>query len=120
MKTDGVLQTKSKAFAIRIVRLFQFLTEKKREFVLSKQVLRSGTSIGANIAESKYAISRKDFILKLQIALKEASETAFWLELLHETDYLAHRDFSGIYADCEEMLRLLTSSLLTLKKQSPA
>jgi four helix bundle protein len=87
---------------------------------LFKQVLRSGTSIGANIAESKYAISRKDFILKLQIALKEASETAFWLELLHETDYLAHRDFSGIYADCEEMLRLLTSSLLTLKKQSPA
>ena len=66
MKTDGVLQTKSKAFAIRIVRLFQFLTEKKKEFVLSKQVLRSGTSIGANIAESKYAISRKDFILKLR------------------------------------------------------
>jgi four helix bundle protein len=117
MKTDGALQSKSKAFAIRTVRLFQFLTEKKKEFVLSKQILRSGTSIGANIAEAKYAISKKEFVSKLQIALKEASETSFWLELLNETDYLAHHEFADINADCEEMIRLLTSSLLTLKKK---
>ena len=120
MKADSVIQTKSKAFAIRIVRLFQFLTEKKKEFVLSKQILRSGTSIGANIAEAKYAISKKEFVLKLQIALKESAETAFWLELLHETDYLSQREFSGIHTDCEELLRLLTSSLTTLKSQGPS
>ena len=120
MKADSVTQTKSKAFAIRIVRLFQFLTEKKKEFVLSKQIPRSGTSIGANIVEAKYAISKKEFVLKPQIALKEAAETAFWLELLHETNYLTHCEFSGIHADCEEILRLLTSSLTTLKNQVSA
>ncbi len=119
MKDDGVTQAKSKAFAVRIVRLFQFLSEKKKEFVLSKQILRSGTSIGANIVEAKYAVSKREFILKLQIALKEAAETAFWLELLHETDYLSQREFSGIHADCEELLRLLTSSLTTLKRPEP-
>ena len=120
MKDDSVIKTKSKAFAIRIVRLFQFLTEKKKEFVLSKQVLRSGTSIGANIVEAKYAISKKEFVLKLQIALKEAAETAFWLELLQETDYISAQEFSSIHADCEELLRLLTSSLTTLKNQAPS
>ena len=120
MKDGSVIQTKSKAFAIRGVRLFQFLTEKKKEFVLSKQILRSGTSIGANIVEAKYAISKKEFVLKLQIALKEAAETAFWLELLHETGYLTPLEFSGIHADCEELLRLLTSSLTTLKNPSPS
>lgn len=94
MKDDSVIKTKSKAFAIRIVRLFQFLTEKKKEFVLSKQILRSGTSIGANIAEAKYAVSKKEFILKLQISLKECAETAFWLELLHETDYLTAKSLA--------------------------
>jgi len=117
MKPDSVTQTKSKAYAIRIVRLFQFLTETKKEFILSKQILRSGTSIGANIVEAKYAISKKEFVLKLQIALKEAAETAFWLELLHETDYLTQHEFSGIHADCQELIRLLTSSLTTIKNQ---
>jgi four helix bundle protein len=120
MKDGSVIQTKSKAFAIRVVRLFQFLTEKKKEFVLSKQILRSGTSIGANIVEAKYAISKKEFVLKLQIALKEAAETAFWLELLHETDYISAQEFSSIHSDCEELLRLLTSSLTTLKNQAPS
>jgi four helix bundle protein len=115
MKDDSVIQTKSRAFAIRIVRLFQFLNGKKKEFVLSKQVLRSGTGIGANSIEAKYAISKKEFILKLQIALKECAETAFWLDILHETDYLTTAQYTDINADCEELLRLLTSSLTTLK-----
>jgi four helix bundle protein len=118
MKDDSVIQTKSKAFAIRIVRMYQFLTEKKKEFVLSKQVLRSGTSIGANIAEAKYAVSKKEFVLKLQIALKECAETVFWLELLNETGFLTKREFSAIHPECEEILRLLTSSITTLKRQS--
>lgn len=117
MKDDNVTQVKSKAFAIRAVRLFQFLTDTKKEFVLSKQILRSGTSIGANIAEAKYAISKKGFALKLQIALKECAETEYWLELLRETDYLTQREFADIHADCEELLRLLTSSLRTIKRQ---
>jgi len=120
VKDDSVIQAKSKAFAIRIVRMYQFLTDKKKEFILSKQVLRSGTSIGANIAEAKYAISKKEFIQKLQIALKECAETAFWLEVLHETDYLSKREFSAIYPECEELLRLLISSITTLKRQISA
>ena len=115
MKDDSAVQTKSKAFAIRIVRMYQFLTDKKKEFVLSKQVLRSGTSVGANLSEAKYAISKKEFIQKVQIALKECAETAFWLELLRETDYLTEREFSDIHPDCTELLRMLTSSLTTLK-----
>ena len=119
MKDDGMIQAKSKSFAIRIVRMYQFLTDKKKEFVLSKQVLRSGTSIGANIAEAKYAVSKKEFILKLQIALKECSETTFWLELLKDTGYLTEHEFSAIHPECEEILRLLTSSITTLKSQPP-
>ena len=118
MKDDSVVQVKSKTFAIRIVHMYQFLTEKKKEFVLSKQVLRSGTSIGANIAEAKYSINKKEFIQKLQIALKECAETAFWLEILNETGYLTKREFVNIHPDCLELLRMLTSSLTTLKGKS--
>ena len=106
---DNVLLNKSKAFAIRIVRICQHVRCEKREYVLTKQLLRSGTSIGANARESVYAQSSADFYSKLSIALKEASETAYWLELLMETDYLSPSQFQSIYSDCEELIRLLTA-----------
>ena len=102
---------KSKAFAIRIIRLYKYLTENKIEFVLSKQLLRSGTSIGANIREAHRGYSDSDFYAKLTISLKEADETAYWLELLKETDYLDQDEFESIYQDCDEIIRLLVSIL---------
>ena len=87
---------KSKEFAIRIVKLYQYLCEEKKEFILSKQLLRSGTSIGANLAESEYAISRNDFLSKIYIALKETSETLYWLELLKKTDYLTESQYESL------------------------
>lgn len=106
---ENVVADKSKAFAIRIVRLYQFLTVEKKEYVLSKQLLRSGTSIGANIREGMYGQSRADFHTKLTIALKETSETDYWLELLLETDYLTKEQYNSISTDCKELLKLLTA-----------
>lgn len=106
---SNVVVVKSKAFAIRIVRLYRYLREDKREFVLSTQVLRSGTSIGANVKEAIRAQSRADFIAKMHIALKEASETEYWLELLEATDYITETQAKSILADCVELLKLLTS-----------
>ncbi|MCL1920618.1 MAG: four helix bundle protein [Kiritimatiellaeota bacterium] len=103
------------AFAIRVVRLYKYLTEKKKEFVLSKQLLRSGTSIGANRAEAQYACSEKDFLQKNTIALKECAEAIFWLDLLHATDYLTSKQFTSMKADCEELLRMLVAATRTLK-----
>ena len=96
MKADNQVLTDSKAFALRIIRLYNYLKEEKQVYVLSKQVLRSGTSIGANIRESVNAQSRMDFINKLNIALKEANETEYWLELLHESDYLDDKQFESM------------------------
>ena len=107
---------KSKTFAIRIVRLYQYLCSEKKEFVLSKQLLRSGTSIGANLAESECAISKKDFLAKIYIALKECAETLYWLELLRETDYLSVSEYNSIYADCEELRKMLSSTTKTLSE----
>jgi four helix bundle protein len=106
---DNVILTKSKQFAVRIVRLYQYLTANKKEFVLSKQLLRSGTSIGANVREASQAQSKKDFISKMQVALKEASETEYWLELLHETDYISEREYQNIATDCSELNKILIS-----------
>lgn len=111
-----MLKIKSKAFAIRIVNLNKFLKDSKNETVLSKQVLRSGTSIGANISESIYAQSKADFITKLHIALKEASETEFWIELLANTDYISETEKTSLLNDCQELIRMLISSLNTSKK----
>ena len=91
MEQGKTIKHKSKMFAVRIVKLYRYLCEEKKEFVMSKQLLRSGTSIGANIAESECAISRKDFLSKVYIALKECAETLYWLELLFDTDYLTER-----------------------------
>ena len=107
---------KSKTFAIRIVHLYQYLCSEKKEFVLSKQLLRSGTSIGANLAESECAISKKDFLAKIYIALKECAETLYWLELLLETDYLSVSEYNSIYADCEELRKMLSSTTKTLSE----
>lgn len=109
MKADNVVQTKSYAFAVRIVRLYQHLVTSKKEFVLSKQVLRCGTSIGANVEEAIGGQSRADFVAKLSIAYKEARETAYWLRLLKDTDYLTQLEFESIHADAEELCRIIAS-----------
>ena len=113
---DNVIVVKSKSFALRIVRLYQFLCAEKKEFVLSKQVLRSGTSIGANVKEAVRGQSKADFYVKMNIALKEASETEYWLELLAESGYIEKIAFESIYADCQEILKLLVSITKTQKK----
>ncbi len=100
MKKDNVIVTKSKSFALRIIKMYQYLCNEKNEYVLSKQVLRSGTGIGANIREAMRGQSKADFYAKLNIALKEASETAYWLELLHESGYIDRASFDSIYAAC--------------------
>lgn len=111
---DSIILEKSKQFAIRIIRLYQYLKTEKQEFVLSKQLLRSGTSIGANTKEGVNAISEKEFIHKLNIALKEAKETEYWLELLVETDYISTEQFNSIYTDCSEITAILTSIIKTM------
>jgi len=113
---DSIILTKAKAFAIRIVKLHKYLRG-KREATMSKQILRCGTSIGANLAEAKYAQSKDDFISKQTIALKEAGETLYWLELLHDVDLIPEDDaYRSLYAECEELIRLLVASL---KKLNP-
>ena len=109
MREENQVSEKSKKFAIRIINLAKYLNEEKKEFVLSKQIIRSGTSIGANIKESVYAQSKSDFHSKLKIALKEAAETEYWLELLNETGYIESHHFESIYSDCKEIIKLLTS-----------
>ena len=114
MKNNTILN-KSKALALRIIRMYNYLCDEKKEFVLSKQVLRSGTSIGANIREANRSQSKKEFVAKLNISLKEADETMYWLELLHESEYLDDNTFSSIYNDTEELVKLLVSIIKTTK-----
>ena len=109
MERENIIADKSKAFAIRIIKLYQYLTVEKKEYVLSQQILRSGTSIGANIREGMYGQSRADFHTKLTIALKETAETDYWLELLIETEYITMEQYNSIAADCKELLKILTS-----------
>lgn len=107
MRTDNVVRDKSYAFARRIVRLYKFLCEEKKEYVLSKQLLRSGTSIGANIAESIYGQTKLDFASKLSIAQKEAGETEFWLSLLGDEGYITESQAKSMLDDCRELIKLL-------------
>ena len=118
MKENNQVLIESKTFALRIIKLYQFLKNEKHVYVLSKQVLRSGTSIGANIRESVNAQSRMDFINKLNIALKEANETEYWLELLHESDLLDDTQFKSIYDDCGKIAATLTKIIKTTKNVS--
>lgn len=118
MSEESVAYQRAFSFAKRIVNLYRHLTGNHREFVLSKQILRSGTSIGANIAEARCGSSRKDFAAKIYIALKECSETLYWLELLHETDYLSDEEFASLYKDCESIRRILSATTKnTLKSE---
>ncbi len=110
------IKDKSFLFAIRIIKLYKYLSETKHEFVLSKQILRSGTNPGAMVRESKNAESDNDFIHKLSIAQKETAETQYWLELLYKTDYLSETEYKSIQQDAEEIMKLIRSSILTKKK----
>jgi four helix bundle protein len=113
---DSIVGEKSFLFAVRVVKLYKYLCEKKREFVLSKQLLRCGTGIGANIREAQQAQSKRDFASKMNIALKEASEAQYWLELLHATEYIDDKQKSSMLMDCVEIIRLLVSILKTTKE----
>jgi len=107
---------KSRKFAIRIYNLNKYLCEEKHEFVLAKQVLRSGTSIGANLTEAQYAVSKKEFLLKVTISLKECAETEYWLDLLKEVKVLSLSEHENIIKDCKELLKLLISTIKTTKQ----
>lgn len=109
------LYNKSYSFAIRIVKGYQFLSKEKREFIISKQLLKSGTSIGANISEANGAISKADFSAKISIAYKEALETKYWLNLLHDTDFINTKTFNSMFDDADELCRILFSILKTTR-----
>ena len=112
---DSVSLVKAKAFARRIVNLYVYLTDKKHEFVMSKQVLRSGTSIGANLTEAKYAQSRPDFASKMGIALKEAAETVYWLELLQDSNLMTEKMSESVLKDANEIVSILVAALKKLR-----
>ena len=117
MKTDNIIQQKSFAFAVRIVNLYKFLTDNKKEFVLSKQLLRSGTSIGANIEEAIGGQSDKDFLSKLSIAYKEARESIYWIKLLKETEYISNNQAESLITDAEELCKILGKIQTTMKQR---
>ena len=113
---ENIILDRSKAFALQIIKLYQYLSGTKKEHVLSKQVLRSGTSIGANSKEAAHAQSKADFYAKMYIAYKEANETEYWLELLYESGYIDKDAFDSIYSDCKEIIKILASITKTQKK----
>jgi four helix bundle protein len=112
---SNVIKEKSYAFALRIIKVYKFLSLEQREFVLSKQVLRSGTSIGALVREAEHAQSKADFINKMSVALKEANETEYWLMLLKDSEYIDERSFESIRTDCVELLKMLINIVKTTK-----
>jgi four helix bundle protein len=117
MKNDNIILQKSFAFAIQVVKVYKHLTSEKKEFVLSKQLLRAGTSIGANIEESIGGQSEKDFLSKISISYKDARETIYWIKLLQATDYLSENDASSLLHDAEEICRILGKIQITLKNK---
>lgn len=112
---ENIVKEKSLDFAVRIVKLAQYLSAEKKEFILSKQIMRSGTSVGAMVRESEHAESKADFIHKLSIAQKEINETIYWLELLMKTNYLDHNEYSSINADAIEIIKLITSIIVSTR-----
>lgn len=119
MKSDNVIQEKSYAFALRIIKLYRILCEEKKEFVLSKQLLRSGTSIGANIEEAIGGQSQRDFLSKMSIAYKEAREAGYWLRLLRDSEILENRHADSMLSDCEEIIKLSGSIIKTMRQKPP-
>jgi len=116
MEENNILYQKSYAFSIRIVRLMQYLHAQKKEFTLSRQILRSGTAIGALVSEAKYAQSRADFLNKLMVALKEANETRYWLNLLYDTDYISSAQHTSLLSDNKEIIGILVATTKTIKE----
>ena len=114
---NSVILDKSKMFALRVVKLYQYLNEQKHEYILSKQLLRCGTSIGANAKECAFAQSKADFTAKMFIAQKECAETEYWLELLYESKIINKEEFDSIYIDCQELMRLIVASTKTLQNK---
>ncbi len=114
--SENQIENKSFDFAVRVVNLYKFLTEQKKEFVLSKQLLRSGTSVGANVAEAQRGQSKADFIAKMSISLKEANETNYWLKLLYKTEYLTEQQFLSISNDITEIIKMLVAICKTSTK----
>ncbi len=115
MRKKNILKEKTFAFAVRIIKLYKYLKSNHNEYILSKQIIRSGTSIGALIRESENAESKKDFIHKLNIGLKETDETQYWLELLYETEFITKKMFDSINSDVEELIKMLVASVKTTK-----
>jgi four helix bundle protein len=115
---ENVLKSKSFSFSLRVIKLYKHLSVEQKEYVLSKQVLRSGTSIGANVVEANYAQSRPDFVHKLSISLKEAHETQYWLELLRESGFVSAKQIDPLILECSELQRILTVSIKTSKSNS--
>ncbi len=115
MNGSNIVKDKAERFAIRIVKCSRYIRDKQREYSLADQLLRSGTSIGANLSEAEFAQSKADFIAKLSISLKEAAETKFWLKLLHETDLLEDKMFYSMYTDVKDIISLLVTILRKLK-----
>ena len=115
MREGNIVAEKSMEFAVRIIKLYSYLCEEKREHVMSKQLLRSGTSVGANVKEAIYAQSRKDFASKMSIGLKEASETEYWLELLNKTGYLTNEQYQSLQSDCGELAKMLIAIVRSTK-----
>ena len=119
MGRPNAIQDKSRAFAIRVIKCYQYLTDEKHEYIMSKQLFRSGTSIGANTFEGKNAQSRADFCNKMNIALKEATESGFWIDLLHKTDYLDDVLFESFYKDWNRIMGVLTKIVKATKNEQP-
>ena len=117
MQENNILYDKSYAFSIRIVKLAQYLSKEKKEYILNKQIIRSGTAICALVSEAKFAQSRADFLNKLMIALKEANETQYWINLLYDTDYLSKQMYESLLHDNKELVSLLVSITKTLKNK---
>jgi four helix bundle protein len=114
----SIIKEKSFQFALRIIKIYKYLTEEKKEYILSKQLIRSGTSIGANIREAQNAQSKADFIHKLSISQKECDEVSYWLELLNQSEYLSESEFNPIYSEANELLKMLRSAIITSKKNN--
>jgi four helix bundle protein len=114
---ENIALEKSRKFAIRIYNLYKYLCDEKKEFTLAKQLLRSGTSIGANLSEAQYSISKKEFLAKATISLKECAETEYWLDLLKEINLLSKTEYTSIIKDCKDLLHLLIATTKTLKSK---
>lgn len=114
---NSIIASKAYSFALEIIKIYKYLTTEKKEYVLSKQLLRSGTSIGANINEAHSGQSKRDFVHKLSISLKEARETSYWLNLLKDSDYMNISDFNNLISKCDEVIKILSSIILTTKEK---